>query len=103
MGVVVAKIKLRNLFDVEAAKKRRIAKRAVRQVEAEALVDTGATMLVVPRQIADALGCPIREHRRVTLADGRRRTVPLIHGVLIEVLANPAHPDGPIMEILAAG
>ena len=137
----MAKIKLKNYLDVAAAKARRIPKRQIRQVEAEALVDTGAMMLVVPQQIADALGCPVREHRRVTLADGRRRTVPLIDGLLIEVLGrqmslealvmprgtivllgqiplegldlvvrprtrdvmpNPAHPDGPIMDIFAA-
>ena len=137
----MAKIKLQNYLDVAAAKARTIPKRRIRQVEAEARVDTGATMLVVPKSIADALGCPVREHRRITLADGRKRTVPLIDGVLIEVLGrkmalealvmpqgsivllgqiplegldlvvrprtrdvmpNPAHPDGPVMEILAA-
>jgi clan AA aspartic protease len=86
MGVVMAKIKLQNFFDIQAAKDRRKSKKDVRQVETDALVDTGATMLVVPQEVANALGCPIREHRTVRYADGRKRRVAVIGGVLIEVL-----------------
>jgi clan AA aspartic protease len=86
MGAVMARIKLQNYFDVQAAKERRIPKKAVRQVEAEALVDTGATMLVVPQEVADALGCPVRMHRTVRYADGRTRRIAIIGAVLIEVL-----------------
>lgn len=86
MGKVMAKIKLTNFIDLQAAKERRLPRKSVRSIEVEALVDTGATMLVIPQEIADALGCPVREHRPVRYADGRRRRVALIEGVRLEVL-----------------
>jgi clan AA aspartic protease len=97
MGKVMARIKLENLFDVQAAKERRIAKKAVRRVEIEALVDTGATMLVIPKEVADALGCPVREHRPVTYANGRKGRVPLVEGLRIEVLGRTMNVEALVM------
>lgn len=40
--------------------------------EAEMLVDTGATLTTIPRDLADRLGVPRLRQHKVTLADGRQ-------------------------------
>lgn len=45
--------------------------------EVELLVDTGATLLVVPRDLADSLGLAARRHQRVVIAGGGRDVWPV--------------------------
>lgn len=67
MGLTYATLRLTNLFNG-------------RQVETEALVDTGATFMCVTEEIAFQLGFDTGEVSRqvVTLADGHQRKVPKI-------------------------
>jgi predicted aspartyl protease len=55
MGKVIVKIKLTNLFDL-GAQHRKLSKARPRSVEAEALVDTGATRLYLKPSVIRALG-----------------------------------------------
>jgi clan AA aspartic protease len=82
----MAKIKLTNLLDVGKASDGMVPPESVRKVEIEALVDTGATMLVLPEDVVIALGLPARGTRAVRYADGRVRDVPWVGGVLLEIL-----------------
>jgi len=45
--------------------------------EVEFLVDTGATLLVVPRDLADRLGLPVRRTQAVETAGGRQEVWPV--------------------------
>lgn len=45
--------------------------------EVELLVDTGATLLVVPRDLADSLGFAPRRHQRAVIAGGGRDVWPV--------------------------
>ncbi|OAI09851.1 clan AA aspartic protease [Methylomonas methanica] len=67
MGLTYAALKLTNLFNRK-------------QVEINALVDTGATFMCVTEEIALQLGFDITEvsQQVVTLADGHQRKVPKI-------------------------
>lgn len=67
MGLAYATLKLTNLFNRK-------------QVEVNALVDTGATFMCVTEEIALQLGFDITEvsQQVVTLADGHQRKVPKI-------------------------
>lgn len=67
MGLTYATLKLTNLFSRQS-------------VEVNALVDTGATFMCVPEEIALQLGFDISEvsHQVVILADGHQRKVPKI-------------------------
>jgi clan AA aspartic protease len=67
MGLVYATLGLTNLFNRQ-------------KVEVKALVDTGATFMCVPEEIALQLGFDITEvsQQVVTLADGHQRKVPRI-------------------------
>lgn len=86
MGKIMTRIKLTNGFDEERARLGEIPAERVRTVELEALVDTGATMLMLPADVVSALGLAERSGRRVRYADGRVREVPLVGGVSIEIL-----------------
>ena len=55
MGKVIVKIRLTNLFDL-GAQHRKLSKTKPRVVEAEALVDTGATRLYLKPSVIRALG-----------------------------------------------
>ena len=67
MGLTYATLKLTNLFSRQS-------------VQVNALVDTGATFMCVPEEIALQLGFDISEvsHQVVILADGHQRKVPKI-------------------------
>jgi clan AA aspartic protease len=85
----VTKLKLTNSHDVEAAREGRIRPEDVRSVEVEALVDTGAVDLIIPDDVASALGLRAIDRRWVRYADGRIDEVPLVGGLLIEILGRP--------------
>ena len=55
MGKVVVKVKLTNLLDL-GVRRRKLSKAKPRVVEAEALVDTGATRLYLKPSVIRALG-----------------------------------------------
>jgi clan AA aspartic protease len=59
MGKVIEKVKLTNLFDPK------------KSVEVEAVIDTGATMVVLPKNLVQELGLEKIEDVRVKYADGR--------------------------------
>lgn len=67
MGLTYAALKLTNLFNRK-------------QVEINALVDTGATFMCITEEIALQLGFDIEEvsQQVVTLADGHQRSVPKV-------------------------
>jgi clan AA aspartic protease len=75
MGKVLVTARLENLFDVESRERGLLPADQVRTVEvADALVDTGATGLLVPRRLIAQLGL---RHFRTRQAKGIGGTVPL--------------------------
>ncbi len=65
MGRVVVAARIENLEDLYQAEKGVLAPQQVRRVEVpDALVDTGATMLSLPRRLVEQLG--LRRHRTRT-------------------------------------
>jgi clan AA aspartic protease len=69
MGKVIEKIKLTSLFD------------PAKSVEVEAVIDTGATMLVLPQNIVEALN--LRKMREVSVRYANNKTeVKPIYGVV---------------------
>jgi len=69
MGKVIEKIKLTSLFD------------PTKSVEVEAVIDTGATMLVLPQSIVEALH--LRKMREVSVRYANNKTeVKSIYGVV---------------------
>ena len=138
----MTKLKLTNLTDLGMLQRGLLRPGQVRTAEVEALVDTGATMLVLPAAVCKRLGLHFeRQRRKVRYADGRIASVRWVSGVRITILGremtcdalveptrttaligqiplegldlivdpksravrvNPASPDAPLLDLLAA-
>lgn len=70
MGRVMVRIHVENATDVVRAAAGEIHQNQVRRIELDALVDTGATLLCLPKSIIDQLGLVLRDKRRATTANG---------------------------------
>ena len=82
----MTKLTLENLVDVENAATGLLDPAKIRRVVLDALVDTGATTLVIPADAAAALG--VREVRRkaALLADGTVVDWAVVAGLRIEIV-----------------
>jgi len=72
MGRFSVEVELANNEDLIHAKAGTLTPQQVRRVTVSGVVDSGATRLVLPKTVADALGLPTRRKVRVRYADGRR-------------------------------
>jgi clan AA aspartic protease len=90
MGKVMQHIKLRNSNDVARANEDGGQPTAIRTAEVEALVDTGATMLVLPADVVARLGVPIQGTRRVRYANGEVAERSWVGNIEIEILGRKA-------------
>jgi predicted aspartyl protease len=70
MGQVFAEITVTNKEDMFKAKNGIITEKDIRSVTIKALVDTGATTLVINNEICSQLGLDIVDTRSVNLAGG---------------------------------
>jgi clan AA aspartic protease len=72
MGNVFAEITVNNVEDIVRVRDGRITEDNVRTVTLNALVDTGATTLVINEEIFNQLGLSVVEERFINLAGGSR-------------------------------
>jgi clan AA aspartic protease len=72
MGNVYAEITVTNTSDMVEAKKGHIAEKDIRSVTMNALVDTGATTLVINEELCQRLGLDIESTRTINLAGGAK-------------------------------
>jgi len=80
------KIRLTNSYDEEYVSRGDAAPDSVRSLEIEALVDTGATMLMLPADVVAALGLREVARRKVRYANGDIAEVPVVAGVKLTIL-----------------
>ena len=73
MGKVVEKVKLTSLFEPE------------RSVEVDAVIDTGATMLVLPQDVIEELGLRKIGERRVRYANNQIQIKSVYRGIILEL------------------
>ena len=81
MGKVVEKVKLTSLFEPE------------KSVEVEAVIDTGATMVVLPKDIVEELGLGKMREVKVRYANNKVETKPIYGVVNIELKGRSANLD----------
>jgi clan AA aspartic protease len=86
MGVVYQHIRLANA-----------AKPQLEEIDAKALVDTGAIDLCIPKHVMNQLKLEAIEQREVTLADGRKEVVDYVGPVKIEVFGRHAFTGAIVM------
>jgi clan AA aspartic protease len=97
MGRVVARIKLQNSGDLRLAREGFLPAERVRSLELDALVDTGATDLVLPADVVASLGLPEIDRREIRLADGSTRVVSKVSELRIEILGRRMGSDAYVM------
>jgi clan AA aspartic protease len=73
MGKVMEKIRLTNLFE------------PTRSIEVEAVIDTGATMLVLPQELIDELNLSKMREARVRYANNRTEIKSIYGVVTVEI------------------
>jgi len=83
MGLTFADIKLTNSEDLALLHKGYIQEQEVRSIWVNALVDTGASMLTIPKSIQDQLNLPKVDEQRVELGNGSVITVDVVGPVQI--------------------
>lgn len=97
MGRVVTRMKLVNSGDLRLARDGLLASEQVRAIEVEALVDTGATDLVLPADVVAKLGLPEIDRREIRLADGSVRIVSKVSELRLEILGRRMGSDAYVM------
>ncbi|MFQ6112539.1 MAG: clan AA aspartic protease [bacterium] len=85
MGEVKQKIELENYVDRFLADEGKLENGKVRNVTIDALVDTGATMLVVPQDVVERLGLKASRKVIVTYADARKAERDVAGGLIIKI------------------
>jgi clan AA aspartic protease len=93
MGKVMTKLTLENLGDRLNAENGLLRPDQVRRLEVEALVDTGATTLVLPADLAEKLGLPFRDRKTARMADGSLSEVSRVTGLYIEIIGRDMTGD----------
>lgn len=86
MGRVMVKILVSNNQKVQLAAAGLLPPDQVPQFELDAIADTGATSLILPKDVADRLAFPPLGETIVHYGDGRRERRPTVDQVRVEVL-----------------
>jgi clan AA aspartic protease len=86
MGEIRVKVVLTNSADEMAHRRRKLKKSAIRRVEADALVDTGAVRSVIPVFVMEKLGLLERGQRVAEYADGRKERVSITEPIIFDIL-----------------
>ena len=97
MGMVYAKLRLLNAIDVGLFKRGMLEEGEIRQVEVEALVDSGAMNLVVPSHIAIQLGLDHVDSIEVELANSKREKVEKVGPVEIRFANRISNVDAIVL------
>jgi clan AA aspartic protease len=69
----------------------------VRQVEIEAIADTGAIVMAIPEDVAEKLGADVVRHSTVRVADGRSIPVDYVGSFWIEVVGRGMTGDAIVL------
>ncbi|MGI8542616.1 MAG: clan AA aspartic protease [Aridibacter sp.] len=85
MGEVRVKVKLTNTIDEALVRRGKLDEKEIRHYEADALVDTGAVLSVVPRNVMDQLGVLKIGNRVPEYADGRNDVVSLTEPITFNI------------------
>lgn len=87
MGAVRVNIRLTNAIDAKLANRGLLNPKLVRVYETQALVDTGASHLVIPRDVVQVLGLKIKGQQIGKYADGRQEKLGLTEPINIELMS----------------
>jgi clan AA aspartic protease len=72
VGEIRVKVRLKNDGDLFESRQGRLGDKGIRAAEIDALVDTGAVMMLLPRDLIERLGLDVFDRTTVTLADEQK-------------------------------
>lgn len=93
MGQVKVTLELSNFADEEEARRGLIKRDAIRRARVDAIVDTGATRLVLPGGVARTLGLATLGKVSVRYADDRKALRDRVGIVVVELMGRKAEVD----------
>lgn len=85
MGEIKVKIELENFADRYWFLRKQIQEEEIRRYQTEAVVDTGAVMLVLPQEVVEELDLEILRTVVVTYADERKEERPVAGTVTVKI------------------
>jgi clan AA aspartic protease len=85
MGEVHVRVRLSNAVDVTLVKEGKLEPDKIRNCEVEALVDTGATMSIIPQDVFRQLGLNVLGNAVGRLAADSQIAVELSSGIVFEI------------------
>jgi clan AA aspartic protease len=97
MGKVMTRIKVSNATDLENVGRGLMAPEDVRSIEMDALVDTGATMLALPEDVAAKLAAPSLGKRKARDARGIVIELEWVGNLRLEILGREMTTDAFIL------
>jgi clan AA aspartic protease len=97
MGEVRVKVKLSNVADQAAVAAGQLSPDQIRNVEADAMVDTGAVRSCIPAPLLERLGIKPYDQVTVELADGRKNEVGIADGVRFEIMHRRSSDDALVL------
>ena len=106
MGDIVVTAWLENTCDRGSFERGYSDASAIRATSVEAIMDTGAAMLMLPATVVERLGLEARRRAMVTDADGGREMRPIAGPVTVEICGRSAYTScvvGPPMSAASVG
>ena len=85
MGEIIAKIELENYLDKVLCEDNKLKKSEIRSFKMNALVDTGAVMLMLPQDVVEKLGLRTIRTAVVTYADERKEERQIAGGLFLRI------------------
>src|ERR1043165_8452580 len=93
MAEVRASVLIENAEDVGLVRRGMLEVEAVRRVNADMIVDTGAVVVLLPQDMVEALGIEQLEKRVVTLADDRKVEMPIAGPLRLTIFRRTMNTD----------
>lgn len=93
MGEIRTKVLLQNEADAVLRPSRKAARESERSAEIEAVVDTGAVMILLPQDLVERLGLPTIDRTIVSLADEQRIELDVAGGLRLTLLGRTMSTD----------
>jgi len=93
MGEIKVKIRLENARDLIFKEENRLGKQKVRSADIEAVVDTGAVMMLLPQDLVENLGLEMAGKTIVTLADETKRELDVAKRVAVTIAGRQWETD----------
>ena len=93
MGEIKVRVRLQNAGDLFLKEKGKLGKRRVRAAEVEAVVDTGAVMMLLPQDLTESLGLDLAGKAIVALADETKRELDVAKRVAVTIAGRTWETD----------